>query len=211
MTNIQRLTNMTPHEWDAVFVPGWTISQVLRELGCPSGDNRLRALVRQAANANQQLPRLGGSALITPERVVEAVRESVCMTDVCKALNVTACSFTYARIKKVCEDHAISTTHFDVSGSRRRGKKQYSFEEIFCERSSVPRAGLRAMAIRHGLFRGVCSLCGIGEWLGKPLTIELDHINGISDDNRVHNLRWLCPNCHSQTPTFRNAKARRTP
>lgn len=45
--------------------------------------------------------------------------------------------------------------------------------------------------------------CGITEWKGNHLTLELDHINGIRSDNRKENLRWLCPNCHSQTPTFR--------
>ena len=48
-----------------------------------------------------------------------------------------------------------------------------------------------------------CALCGNeGEWCGQPLTLQLDHVNGRYDDNRLENLRWLCPNCHSQTPTF---------
>jgi len=48
-----------------------------------------------------------------------------------------------------------------------------------------------------------CALCGnSGEWQGKPLTLQLDHANGRYDDNRLENLRWLCPNCHSQTETF---------
>ena len=46
--------------------------------------------------------------------------------------------------------------------------------------------------------------CGITDtWQGKKITLELDHINGINSDNRIENLRYLCPNCHSQTPTFR--------
>ena len=55
-----------------------------------------------------------------------------------------------------------------------------------------------------------CAICGINEWRGQRLVLHLDHINGINNDNRVTNLRLLCPNCHSQTPTYGNrARERR--
>ena len=44
--------------------------------------------------------------------------------------------------------------------------------------------------------------CGISEWLGNPLALQLDHINGVNNDHRLTNLRFLCPNCHSQTDTY---------
>jgi 5-methylcytosine-specific restriction endonuclease McrA len=47
-----------------------------------------------------------------------------------------------------------------------------------------------------------CQICGISEWHGKPITLQLDHINGINNDNRYENLRLICPNCHSQTITY---------
>ena len=48
-----------------------------------------------------------------------------------------------------------------------------------------------------------CYSCGIKDWLNTPIKLELDHINGDNTDNRIGNLRYLCPNCHSQTPNFR--------
>ena len=56
--------------------------------------------------------------------------------------------------------------------------------------------------IDAGILKNVCDECGISEWRGKPLAIQLDHRNGIRDDHRPENLRMLCPNCHSQTETF---------
>jgi 5-methylcytosine-specific restriction endonuclease McrA len=54
-----------------------------------------------------------------------------------------------------------------------------------------------------------CSDCGISDWLGKPLAIQIDHINGAKNDWGLENLRMLCPNCHSQTPTFSGRNRRR--
>lgn len=48
-----------------------------------------------------------------------------------------------------------------------------------------------------------CQVCSLKEWCGKPITLELDHIDGNSDNNAIENLRLICPNCHSQTPTFK--------
>jgi len=52
-------------------------------------------------------------------------------------------------------------------------------------------------------YRHQCVNCGISDWNGKHITLELDHVNGNNKDNRLQNLELLCPNCHSQTPTWR--------
>lgn len=68
---------------------------------------------------------------------------------------------------------------------------------------------LKQRLLNVGLKSNQCEDCGITEWNSKPIAIELDHINGNSKDHRMENLRMLCPNCHSQTETFRakNIKA----
>ena len=56
--------------------------------------------------------------------------------------------------------------------------------------------------MRDGLLGASCAECGISEWRGRPLSLELHHVNGNGHDNRLGNLQLLCPNCHSQTETF---------
>lgn len=145
------------------------------------------------------------------DQLKEAVAKSYCMSDVCRELNITICSFNNQRIDKLCKEHDISRVHFDVKKTFKRNKFEWSEADIFCENSRVGRSQLRALVKRLGLYDGKCAECGQGEtWNGKPLTIELDHINGINDDNRKENLRWLCPNCHTQQPTSKNSRNRRT-
>jgi hypothetical protein len=62
---------------------------------------------------------------------------------------------------------------------------------------------LKNRLISEGLKKNRCECCGVDSWNGKQLMCELDHINGISTDHRIENLQILCPNCHSQTNTFR--------
>lgn len=71
------------------------------------------------------------------------------------------------------------------------------------------RASIKRRLLELGLLTEKCSRCGLMEWRGKSITIQLDHINGVKDDWRIENLRMLCPNCHSQTPTFSGRNVRR--
>ncbi len=74
--------------------------------------------------------------------------------------------------------------------------------EIFVENSTYNRSHLRQRIIKERLLPYSCVWCGITDFYnGKPISLQLDHTNGVRDDNRLSNLRWLCPNCHSQTTT----------
>lgn len=82
-------------------------------------------------------------------------------------------------------------------------KKTYNLEDILVENSNYKNCHLKQRLLSKNLLENKCYICdNKGEWCDKKLSLQLDHINGINNDNRLENLRLLCPNCHSQTETF---------
>jgi hypothetical protein len=84
-------------------------------------------------------------------------------------------------------------------------------DECLVKGREVNRTHLKSRLLAEGLKENRCERCGIGEWLGVPLSMALHHVSGDGDDNRLENLMMLCPNCHAQTPNFsgRNRRLRR--
>lgn len=92
-----------------------------------------------------------------------------------------------------------------------RLSKEECFKLVFIENSTYGYKTARRYVLKYNLIEYKCRDCGIGDkWNNKPITLELEHINGIRQNHNLSNLTWLCPNCHSQTPTFR-AKNKKQP
>lgn len=110
------------------------------------------------------------------------------------------------KIKKVVEELGLDVSHFCICA-----KRPTQVEDIFKIHDKRENGKVRKYLIRHEIIDYKCSSCGLEDyWNGENLTLQLDHINGNSCDNRLENLRFLCPNCHTQTSTFcgRNINAK---
>lgn len=82
-------------------------------------------------------------------------------------------------------------------------------EKVFVENSTYSRHRLKERIIKQKLIEYICADCGnIGEWNGKKLVLHLEHKNGKSNDHRLENLTFLCPNCHTQTETYSRGAAK---
>ena len=80
-----------------------------------------------------------------------------------------------------------------------------SFESMFCENSKIARHAVKKRIIKNDLIEYFCHICGIGpEWMDEPMPLILDHKNGINNDNRIENLRFICSNCDSQLDTYKS-------
>lgn len=88
--------------------------------------------------------------------------------------------------------------------------KKYPDEEVFVAGSTYARHSLKDRIIRKRLLDYRCACCGIEAiWLGKPMPLILDHINGVNNDNRLENLRFVCSNCDSQLETYKSRNRNR--
>lgn len=115
-------------------------------------------------------------------------------------------SWGYTLLRKRMEELHLNGTEFKGrSGFKDKVNESLKLEnvdKILCENSPHTRAVIRRFVLKNNLIPYKCSCCGNeGMWLDKPLSLQLDHINGNCSDHRLENLRWLCPNCHVQTST----------
>ena len=141
----------------------------------------------------------------TDEQLVDAVKTSKKYIEVALKLGLTNLGSNYRTIQKYIKKLNLDTSHFmsrsQILQEARKSIKEISMEELFAI-NSIDRKHIKNIIMRNKLLPYKCNICDINTWQGQDLTLHLDHINGINNDNRLENLRFLCPNCHSLTDTY---------
>ena len=149
----------------------------------------------------------------TREEIKSAAAKSSSIAGVCRLLKLVPSGGNYRIIHNAIEKYKIDTSHFTGQGwninlkfKPFEGKK---IEEILVENSTYQSYKLKKRLIAEGIKKSVCESCGQSEWLEQPIPLELHHINGNNSDNRLENLRLLCPNCHALTDSYRGKNKRK--
>jgi hypothetical protein len=133
-----------------------------------------------------------------------AIEQSICWADALRFLGYTVKGANYRTLQRRARQWDISTDHFDPHAGRRRAglSRQIPLEQVMVQGSTYARGKLKKRLLRLGLKQPICELCGQGEiWKGRRISLVLDHINGVSNDHRLENLRMVCPNCAATLDT----------
>jgi len=150
---------------------------------------------------------------IPKEILTEITKNSNTIAEIIKKCEMISSGASYKILKKRLEMENIDYSHIKLGLGSNKGRTfirdKIPLDQILVENSNYNRHNLKKRLISELGWSNTCFICkNNGTWLGKKLTIQLDHINGDSKDNRIENLRFLCPNCHSQTETFAGKQSR---
>ena len=153
--------------------------------------------------------------MYTKEEFIEAVKTSYSIAEVLRKLTRKPVGGNYKIVKFNIRKYNLDTSHFTGQGHLKGKSHNWSpkipDDKIFVKNGEH---NLASVKIKKRLFDGKylekkCYKCENTTWQGQSIALELEHINGDNEDNRIENLTVLCPNCHAQTTTYRGKNQQR--
>ncbi|MWA11371.1 HNH endonuclease signature motif containing protein [Streptomyces sp. BA2] len=199
----------TPEELRTAAAAATSMRGVARALGVPD-DSRSRATLSRMLRAQHiDTGHFSHQRLPIPEEVLrDLVRGSTSYADVMRGLGMEVNDTNHRRIRRAAARLSLDTSHFK---RRAWGRPERPTPPPIAHRVLIVLPDHAGRTNRTQLHRALteigmpymCARCGsTGEWLGHPITLQIDHVNGDWRDNRRKNLRYLCPNCHALTETW---------
>ena len=177
---------------------------------------RLRRRFRKAVEAEAFLVTIPesnrlGRYKISDDQYREAVRQSHSIAGALRLLGVVPEGGNYRVLHRAIKRLDIDTSHFAGQAWSRGvtvAPRVRPIEDYLSNEYPIQSDRLRRRLINEGVLERRCSCCKLDIWMGHRIPLELDHIDGNHQNNALKNVRLLCPNCHSLTPTFRGRNKR---
>ena len=135
-------------------------------------------------------------------KIIKAVKNNYCYRDVLRELSIPVSGNNTTTLKRKIQQYNIDISHFTFRPSKRLSIKNVTIERYLNNEIKISSAKLKERLLNEGLKTNKCEKCGLSEWNGMPLVIQLHHIDGNRNNNSLDNLEMLCPNCHSQTENY---------
>lgn len=134
------------------------------------------------------------------------VKKSETIADILRYFGMNNKGGNHATVKRRAKLDNIDISHISLGRGSNKGKRfnpKKTDDEYFCANGTQNRGSIKSRIIRNNLIPYKCDACGLEDtWNNKKISLQLEHKNGIPNDNRLDNLCFLCPNCHSQTDTY---------
>lgn len=192
-----------------------SFSQVLKALSISHrASNNLNILKDKIAEYGLSTEHFGPYKTLykNQDKLRDIVKKSISISEVLNGMGFRPAGGNYNSVRRWIKDLNIDISHFKGKAhGKLHPSRKIPLEKILVENSSYGSNQLKKRLIKEGLLKEVCSKCDLGpNWNNESLVLQLDHINGVHSDNRMANLRILCPNCHTQTTTFNRKKEIKT-
>lgn len=147
----------------------------------------------------------------TVDQLKEACKTSLSRREVMRKLGIIEAGGNYSTIKRRIAELQIDISHWtgpgwNVGTRYRNPSPAKPITDFLIKNKHCSSHHLKLRLIKEEYFEHKCYKCNLEKWFGQPIPIELEHIDGDHDNNEITNLTLLCPNCHAQTPTYRNKR-----
>ncbi|MFD7279155.1 HNH endonuclease signature motif containing protein [Streptomyces sp. NPDC059862] len=193
-----------------------TLSEALVRLGVDPGSSTRRYVLGRMKKLGVDVSHFEREGVKWTREILEgAVAASTNMCEVLRYLGLEVVGGHHTHISRRIKAYGIDTSHFQVPTRRGKPWRPRTPEGLLVEQPTAHARRIPSDRLKWAMTAmGVperCALCGNeAVWLGQPLPLEVDHVDGNWRDNRVTNLRFLCPNCHSTTDNYRGRGKGRT-